>query len=107
MSRRGRPRREDGPGKYLFGRGRRLRDADHTLGDPPAGVARRLRLQVVRLGVDDEPTADDGRSPAQRDDLVSFVNGGDAVIARLDVAQVAGVAFRGVLGACMCLSLSK
>ena len=73
---------------YFFGR--HFGQADHADRDPRAGIACRLRLQIVGLAVNDDRAA---QHVVQLDAVGLDVHLGDAVRHGFDVAQVAFVMF--------------
>src|SRR5207237_5461456 len=70
---------------------RRVADADDPAGQAVAGVAGRLRRQIVRIGVHDQAPADDRMLAVQANDAIVHVDGGDAVRAGNDIAEIADV----------------
>ena len=71
-----------------------LGHADDADGEPAAGVAGGLGLQVVGLLMDDQAAADDRVSAVEAQMCVIQVEGGIAVRVGRDVAQVADVPLR-------------
>src|SRR5687768_1239651 len=70
-----------------------LAGLDDAAGKPRAGVARRLRLVVVRIGVNDEAAANDvGLALTEGDCVHGDVELGAAVLAGLERGQVARMA---------------
>src|SRR5208337_4892653 len=67
-------------------------DADDTDGDTPAGVAGRLRLEVVGFLVNDQATADDRRGTVEAEARIIEIDGGFAVRVGRDVAQITNMA---------------
>src|SRR5262249_44798717 len=72
--------------------GHRSADADDATADAVAGVAGRLRLEVVRVGVDDQPAANDRVLASEADDAVLHVDRGNAILVGDEVAEIAGMA---------------
>src|SRR5207302_7717341 len=67
-------------------------DSNYGTGNPPAGIARGLALEIVGHGVHNDRTADDGVWTAQLHQLVFHIHNCLAVVVSLQVAQVAHVA---------------
>lgn len=74
-----------------FGCELRLGHTDHADRDAVAGIARRLALQVVFLGVNDHTAAEDGAGAFKGKDFGSDVDLGGAAGVGLDIAEVAAV----------------
>src|SRR5271166_5156982 len=75
-----------------MGRHSGLGNADDTDGDTPAGVAGRLRLEVVGFLVNDHATADDRRGTVEAEVRIIEIDGGFAVRVGRDVAQITNMA---------------
>jgi hypothetical protein len=74
-----------------------LRDPDHAASEAPAGIANRLRLQVVRFFVHDDAAADNRFLAAHRHHAVSQLKMRLACTVGVEIAHISFMALLGIM----------